>query len=77
MTVKWDDDMDAVLRAMRAEGRGHHTIGAVIGVDGSTVKRRIVKLGLPVWSKGGGYRPRGVRPRVHDTMEKQSSKKGV
>lgn len=75
MTIEWSPEMDAVLRTMRADGAGYHPIGDVIGVDGTVVKRRVIALDLPVWSKGGGRRPHGIRNRHHETMEKRLNKK--
>ena len=75
MTIKWCPEMDATLRTMRADGAGYNMIGAAIGVDGTTVKRRVIALELPVWSKGGGRRPHGLRNRHQETMGKQRNLK--
>jgi hypothetical protein len=61
MTIRWTPEMDAALRALRAEGRGQNYIGVRIGVAGEVVARRIKQLGLPVWARGGGHRQTGPR----------------
>lgn len=75
MTIQWSAEMDATLRTMRADGAGYHPIGDVVGVTSTAVKRRVIALDLPVWSKGGGRRQRGVRERRHETMEKKHNLK--
>jgi hypothetical protein len=61
MAILWCQEMDDRLRQLREAGVGYNQLGVVLGVHGQTVKRRLDKLGLPTWGRGGGQKARGPR----------------